>query len=65
MKISMAVVFSLLFALAAYAGQRAANAYHTSKVSNTTVLVSCNDEQEPVVTRLENTTAIVVTCRMQ
>lgn len=48
---------------ATLAGQRAVNAYKTSKISTRSVLVSCNDEREPVISRLENTTAIVVTCR--
>jgi hypothetical protein len=52
----------VLFAGAAYAGTRAANAYKATHLSSTTVLVSCNDEREPVVKHLENSTMIVITC---
>lgn len=55
----------LLITGAAYAGQRAANAYRTAKLSTASVLISCNDEREPVVRKLENTTMIVVTCKEQ
>ena len=64
-KILVTGVLLSLLAAGAYASARAVNAYRTVKVSTTTVLVGCNDEREPVVTRLENSTAIVVTCREQ
>jgi hypothetical protein len=59
-------VFSvcMLAGLASYAGQRAANAYKATKLTTTSVLVSCNDEREPHVSHLDSTsTAIVVTCK--
>jgi hypothetical protein len=61
-KILLAVEVCLLLSLAAYAGTRSANAYRATKLSTTSVLVSCSDEREPVVHKLENTTVIVVTC---
>jgi RecA-family ATPase len=57
------VALSLLLVGASITVARGVNSYHTSKLSTTSVLVSCEDEREPVITRLENTTAIVVTCR--
>lgn len=48
----------------ALAGQRAANSYKATKVSNSSVIVSCNDEREPVISKLENTTAVVLTCKL-
>lgn len=44
--------------------QRAANSYKATKVSNSSVIVSCNDEREPVISKLENTTAVVLTCKL-
>lgn len=52
----------LLITGAAYAGQRSVNAYKAVKLSTTSVLVYCNDEREPVVTRLKDTAYIIVTC---
>jgi hypothetical protein len=63
-KIYFAVAVCLL-ASVAYAGNRAANAYKAAKLSTTSVLISCNDEREPVVHKLENSTMIVVTCKEQ
>lgn len=63
MKKTTAIIGSLILASVSYAAERSANAYKASKISTTTVLVSCNDEREPVITKLENTTAIVVTCK--
>lgn len=64
-KKSIAVIASLILASVSIAAERSANAYKASKISTTTVLVSCNDEREPVITHLENTTAIVVTCKLE
>jgi hypothetical protein len=62
-----AVGVLVFWAVAAYAGQRAANAanaYKATKITTTSVLVSCNDEREPHVSHLDSTsTAIVVTCK--
>lgn len=44
--------------------QRGANNYKATKVSNSSVIVSCNDEREPVISKLENTTAVVLTCKL-
>lgn len=44
------------------AAQRAANAYKATKISTQSVIVSCNDEREPVISHLDNTTAVVLTC---
>jgi hypothetical protein len=47
-----------------YAAERAANAYKATKLTTTSVLISCNDEREPHVSKLEATdTSIVVTCK--
>jgi hypothetical protein len=64
-KKAIIVLACCLFAgLAAYAGQRAANAYKATKLTTTSVLISCNDEREPHVSHLDSTsTAIVVTCK--
>ena len=62
-RIAGAILAAGLLAAGAYAGARAANAYRAVKVSTTTVLIGCNDEREPVISRLANTTAIVVTCK--
>jgi hypothetical protein len=64
-KLVFAILFlGSLFALAALAGERVANAYKTTKLTNTSVLVSCQDEREPRISRLDETsTAIVVTCK--
>lgn len=55
--------YALFAATAAYAGQRTANAYKTHKLTTNSVMISCNDEREPVVKHWENTTLIVVTCQ--
>jgi hypothetical protein len=60
-KVYMAIILTLT--VITVVGARGANSYHTAKVSTNSVLVSCEDEREPIVTRLENTTAIVVTCQ--
>lgn len=63
-KAAIVLAVCLFVALASYAGQRAANAYKATKLTTTSVLISCNDEREPVVTHLDTTsTVIVVTCK--
>lgn len=63
--IAMGVLVLGVFVCGAYA-QRAANAIKSSRVSTTTMVIGCNDEREPVVTRLSDTaTAIVVTCKQR
>lgn len=63
MKKTTAIIGSLILASVSIAAERSANAYKATKVSTTSVLVSCQDEHEPQITKLENTTAIVVTCK--
>jgi hypothetical protein len=59
-----AIVLAGLLALAAgaYASERAANAYKTHKLATNAVMVSCNDEREPVVKKLENGPFVIITC---
>lgn len=46
--------------------QRAANAYKATKLSTTSVLVSCQDEREPDVIHISETkTAIIITCKVK
>lgn len=52
-----------LFVGGAYA-QRAANAIKSTRLSTTTIAIGCQDEHEPVVSKVEATaTAIIVTCK--
>ena len=53
----------LAFAVGAYATERAANMYKTHKLAINSVLVSCNDEREPVVKKLENGPFVIITCQ--
>jgi hypothetical protein len=64
-KLLFAILFlGSLFALAALAGEHAVNAYKATRLTTTSVLISCQDEREPHVSRLDETsTAIVVTCK--
>lgn len=57
-----AVAF-LLFVSACYASERAANTFKTHKLATNSVLVSCNDEREPVAKKLENGPFVIVTCQ--
>jgi hypothetical protein len=57
------ITLLLMVGSAAIASERAANAYKTHKISPNAVMISCNDEREPVVKKFENTTLIVVTCQ--
>ena len=63
MKRVIAVAAFLLFVGACYASERAANLYKTHKLAINSVLVSCNDEREPVVKKLENGPFVIVTCQ--
>lgn len=64
-KAAISVLVLGVFVCGAYA-QRAVNAIKSSRVSTTTMVIGCNDEREPVVTRLSETaTAIVVTCKVR
>lgn len=65
MKKTTAIIGSLILASVSYAAERSANAYKAVKVSTTTVIIGCNDEREPVISHLDNTTAIVVTCKLE
>jgi hypothetical protein len=60
-------VFALLFlAFTTYAADRAVNACKSTRLNTTSVLVSCQDEREPVITRLsETSTAVIVTCKVR
>lgn len=52
-----------LFASGAYA-DRAANAIKSTRLSTTTLVIGCQDEHEPIVSKVEATaTAIIVTCK--
>jgi hypothetical protein len=62
-KATIALSLSLFVLAAGYASERVANAYKAVKLSTTSVLVSCNDEREPVVQKFENQTYITVTCK--
>lgn len=49
-----------------YAAERAVNACKSTRLNTTSVLVSCQDEREPVITRLsETSTAVIVTCKVR
>ncbi len=64
-KVLFVVIFiASLWAVAAIASERAVNAYKATRLTTNSVLVSCQDEREPRVSKLdETTTAIVVTCK--
>ena len=56
-------------ALSLFAGgvcaARAVNAIKSTRLSTVSILASCEDEREPVVSRIsETTTAIVITCKV-
>lgn len=64
-KVLFAIIIGIVLSIwAAYANAASANAYKATKVSTTSVIVSCNDEREPVLTKLENTTAVILTCKL-
>lgn len=44
---------------------RSVNAIKSTRVSTTTILASCEDEREPIVSHIsETTTAIIITCKV-
>jgi len=61
MKYLKIVVMLLILATGAYGAQRAANKYKTHKLSLNAVLVSCEDEREPVVKKLDGP-FVVISC---
>jgi hypothetical protein len=54
--------FALFAAIAAFGTEKVANVYKTHKLTTTSVLVSCNDEREPVVQTSQYKTFIIVSC---
>lgn len=62
MKIILGLAALMLIVGSATASDRAENAYKTHKLTTASVLVSCNDEREPVIERFANKTFIMVTC---
>ena len=62
-KLTLFVTLVLMFwAAAAIAGERAANAYKTTKVSTTSVLVSCVDGGTPKLSSLNGNPSVLITC---
>jgi hypothetical protein len=49
------------FAVAAFGTEKAVNAYKTHKLTPSTVMISCNDEREPVVKKLDGP-FVLITC---
>ena len=64
-KVLFVVIFiASLWAVAAIASERAVNAYKATRLTTNSVLVSCQDEREPQVSKLDATdTSIIVTCK--
>ena len=64
-KVLFVVIFiASLWAVAAIASERAVNAYKATRLTTNSVLVSCQDEREPHVSKLDATdTSIIVTCK--
>ena len=59
---TVAVLATLaLFAVSVHATEKALNAYKTHKVTSSTVMVSCNDEREPVIKKMDGP-FVLVTC---
>jgi hypothetical protein len=59
---AIAVLASLtLFAVSIHATEKAINAFKTHKVTSSTVMVSCNDEREPVIKKMDGP-FVLVTC---
>ena len=54
---------ALFLVSAAIASERAINAYKTHRINSNALIVSCNDEREPVVKKFENTTMVLVSCQ--
>jgi hypothetical protein len=60
MKALSVVIILALMAVSVYAGERLNN-YKTHKVTSSTVMVSCNDEREPLVKKLDGP-FVLITC---
>ena len=59
---TIAVLATLaIFAVSVRATEKAINAYKTHKVTSSTVMVSCNDEREPVIKKMDGP-FVLVTC---
>jgi hypothetical protein len=59
---ALATLASLtLFVATIHATDKAINAYKTHKVTSSTVMVSCNDEREPVIKKMDGP-FVLVTC---
>lgn len=54
---------ALFLVSAAIASERAINAYKTHRINSNALVISCEDEREPVVKHFENTTLIMVSCQ--
>lgn len=62
-KLALALAAVLVFAGGAYC-QRTVNACKSTRLTSASVLVSCNDEREPHVSKIDETaTAVVVSCQ--
>lgn len=53
----------VLLAVATFATEKAHNAYKTHRIDANTLLLSCEDEHQPVVKKFENTTLVMITCQ--
>jgi hypothetical protein len=63
-KLTLAVLALTLFVGGASIA-RSVNAIKSTRVSTTTILASCEDEREPIVSHIsETTTAIIITCKV-
>lgn len=59
----LAVLIACLFiAVCTFAADRSANAYKTHKLSRNSVLFTCEDEHEPKIKKLDNTTMVIISC---
>lgn len=62
MKAIKLVGLILVLASVAYGTEREVNKYKTHKLSLNSVLISCNDEREPVVKKLDGP-FVVISCQ--
>lgn len=60
MRVLLAVVILSMMAASLYAAERLNN-YKTHKVTSSTVMVSCNDEREPLIKKLDGP-FVLITC---
>jgi len=58
----IALLTSAITAGTCYATERAANMYKTHKLALNSVMVSCNDEREPVVSKLTGP-FVIISCQ--